>query len=101
MHPPGFHVPDERWLDRARVKIHAVLAQPEPAADHIRNALTILRFSLEHDEPILGNGCPAVAVAITSLARIQARLEAALAQLEPVQDAPDYHHPLEGNGRRP
>lgn len=60
----------------------ADLMLPEGPADHIRNALTILRFSIEHDEPLIGNGCPAVAVPITTLARIQARLEAALEQLE-------------------
>jgi hypothetical protein len=61
--------------------IHAVPA--EGPSEHLRNALTILRFSIEHDEPLIGNGCPAVAVPITSLARIQARLECVLEQLEP------------------
>jgi hypothetical protein len=66
---------------RRLMLIHAV--PEERAPEHIRNALQILRFSIEHDEPLIGNGCPAVAVPITSLARIQARLECVLEQLEP------------------
>jgi hypothetical protein len=68
-------------LARARViHIHQPLPGEGPA-EHLRNALAILRFSMEHDEPLIGNGCPAVAVPITSLARMQARLEAAIEQL--------------------
>ncbi len=65
--------------DLARILL---LQAPERPAEHVRNALAILRYSLDHDEPLIGNGCPAVAVPITSLARIQARLEAAIEQLE-------------------
>jgi hypothetical protein len=67
----------------ARRRIALLHVPTEGPAEHVRNALTILRFSLDHDEPLIGNGCPAVAVPITSLARMQARLEAALEQLQP------------------
>jgi hypothetical protein len=86
MHRPQSQPPDRKWLDRARARIQRVLAQPEPTIEHLRNALTILRFSIEHDEPMIGNGTPGVVVPITSLARIQARLEAAIAQLAPAAD---------------
>jgi hypothetical protein len=69
-------LPDERG------HLHVVFVPEEGPAEHCRNALTILRFSIEHDEPLIGNGCPAVAVPITSLARIQARLETAIDLLD-------------------
>jgi len=73
--------PDVQAGRTTRCLGHAQLP-PEGPAEHCRNALIILRFSIEHDEPSIGNGCPAVAVPITSLARMQARLETALEQLE-------------------
>ena len=74
--------PELAALARRRLsRIHAAVPEEGPA-EHVRNALAILRFSIEHDEPLLGNGCPAVAVPITSLARMQARLECVLEQLE-------------------
>ncbi len=54
---PCFQLPDQQWLERARTKVRAALAMPEEGpAEHCRNALAILRFSIEHDEPLLGNG---------------------------------------------
>src|SRR3989442_9476586 len=97
MHRPQIQPPTREWLDRARATArtaHAALVPDEGPAEHLRNCLAIVRFTIEHDDPILGNGCPAVAVPITSLARIQARLEVVLEQLEPVaKDEPDYRHP--------
>ena|SRR3989442_14402183 len=80
----------------------AIVLLEEGPEQHIRNALQILRWTIDHDEPLIGNGCPAVAVPVTSLARMQARLEAAIEQLEPApeKDQPDYRTPLM-EGRTP
>jgi len=73
---------DLATLARRRLALIHHAVPEEGPCEHLRNCLTILRFSIEHDEPLIGNGCPAVAVPITSLARMQARLEAAIEQLE-------------------
>lgn len=81
-------------LARARLTLIPTATPDEGPAEHIRNALTILRFTIEHDEPLIGNGCPAIAVPITSLARLQARLECVLEQLTE-KDQPDYRSPVQ------
>ena len=55
--------------------------QPEGPVEHVRNALMILRCVLDHGEPMLGNQ-PAIVVHLVDLARMQARLECAVEQLE-------------------
>jgi len=57
----------------------------EGPVEHIRNALMIIRCVLDHGAPMLGNQ-PAIVVRIADLARLQARLECAAAQLEVPND---------------
>lgn len=81
-------------LARARLTLIHTAVPLEGPAEHVRNALQILRFSLDHDEPLIGNGCPGIAVPITSLARIQALLETTLERLTE-KDEPDYRSPVQ------
>jgi len=58
------------------------LVPEEGALEHLRNALAILRCTLDFGEPVFGSGDgPGVVVRVADLARLQARIEAALGLL--------------------
>ena len=81
----NFLAPDAAWIDRVRDKIRAAQHVPaEGASEHLRTAMTILRHSLDVDEPVVDDGVPAIVVPLSTLARIQVRLECALEQIEGV-----------------
>jgi len=84
---PAATPPDPTWLSAARAKVRRVLfpgdstVHAEPPSEHARNALQLVRLAIETGEPMLGNGTPGVVVPITTLARLQARLELLIEQL--------------------
>jgi hypothetical protein len=55
----------------------------EGPVEHLRNALAIARLVMDTGAPVFGSGndSPGVVVRIHDLARLQARLEAAIEQL--------------------
>ena len=53
----------------------------ETAAEHLRNALGIVRLTLETAEPAIGHEGPGFIVTADTLGRLQARIEAALERL--------------------
>lgn len=60
-----------------------VLVAPEGPKEHLRNALAMVRLFLDLGEVMMGAAAgPSVVVPINGLARIQARLEAAIGLLE-------------------
>lgn len=64
--------------------IPPVLVAPEGPVEHLRNALSMVRLFLDLGEVMMGAAAgPSVVVPINGLARIQARLEAAIELLTP------------------
>lgn len=64
--------------------IPPALVAPEGPVEHLRNALAMVRLFLDLGEVMMGAAAgPSVVVPINGLARIQARLEAAIELLQP------------------
>jgi len=72
-------VQEGRW---SRCLGHVAVPEEGPA-EHLRNALGVIRVALDFGQPVFGcaDG-PGVIVPIRHLARLQARIEAALSLLE-------------------
>jgi hypothetical protein len=81
-HGSNAQCPDVQAGKSDRCHGHRIQVGPEGPAEHARNVLMLLRLALEEGEPMVGNGCPGVVVPIQTLARIQARAELIVEQLE-------------------